>query len=346
MIQTDAAINPGNSGGPLMYKNKVIGICTASECDTEAIGLAVPIHQIVRFFRHWGDFSNELMRMPSWGLNATILTEDYLNYHNIGEMQGVLVEKTVKNQACDIAGLEPKDIILGINNSTGRYNIDCDGLVTVEWTDKKVPITNNEFIMSLDPKTIQFSVYKHKTKKRVIVSVEPMVISFQTREKWHAWEDISYSMFGGAVFMDLSINHMEPEDEDEEPPIPFDRCVHVTNHIKKTMNMESIVICTHIPGQTYLETQRCLQPYDVIKKINKTKIKSVEHFTQVIQRLARNIESNPHVLIETERTDVYVDLKKIAAQELLLAGKFEDQVFLTNLGRGRKRKRRVLLNMC
>ena len=83
----------------------------------------------------------------------------------------------------------------------------------------------------------------------------------------------------------------------------------------------------------------------MIKKINKTKIKDIEHFTQVIQRLARNIESSPYALIETERTDVYVDLKKIAAQELLLAEKFEDQVFLTNIARGRKRKRRVLVNM-
>jgi hypothetical protein len=85
----------------------------------------------------------------------------------------------------------------------------------------------------------------------------------------------------------------------------------------------------------------------VIKKINKTKIKDVEHFTQVIQRLARNIESSPYALIETERTDVYVDLRKIAAQEMLMVEKFEDQVFLTNIakGRKRKRKRRVLVNM-
>jgi len=291
------------------------------------------------------NFENDLMRMPSWVLNATILTQDYLKYHDIGEMQGVLVEKTVKDQACDLAGLDPKDIILGINNSTGRYNIDCDGLVKVEWTDKRVPITNNEFIMSLDPETIQFSVYKHKTKKRVIVNVRPVVIPFQTREKWHAWEDIPYSMFGGAVFMDLAMNHMEPEDEDEEPPIPFDRCVHITNHVKKTMNMETLVICTHIPGQTYLETQRCLQPYDVIKRVNKTKIKNVDHFTSVIEKLARNIESSPYIIIETERTDLYLDLKKIAAQEMLLAEKFSEQAFLTKISRGRKRKRRVLLNI-
>lgn len=77
MIQLNISLNGGNSGGPLMHKNKVIGICTASEAETEAIGLAVPICQIIRFFKYWGDFSQELMRMPSWGLNPTILTEDY-----------------------------------------------------------------------------------------------------------------------------------------------------------------------------------------------------------------------------------------------------------------------------
>ncbi len=345
MIQLNISLNGGNSGGPLMYKNKVIGICTASESDTEAIGLAVPIYQIIRFFRHWGNFDHELMWMPSWGLHATILTEDYLKYHGIDDMQGVLVDKTVPGQACDNAGLENNDIILGINNSTGRYNIDYDGLVKVDWTDKRVPLTNNEFIMSLDPETIVFSVYKHKTKKKVNIKVRPVVIPFETREKWHQWESIEYTTFGGAVFMDLTMNHMEPEDEDEEPPVPFDRCVYITNQIKKTMNMESIVICTHIPGQTYLETQRSLEPYDIIKKVNKTKVKNLPHFNQLIKKLANNIESNQYALIETERTNVYVDLKKIAAQELMLIEKFPEQTFITNISRKRKRTPRVLVNI-
>ena len=35
MIQLNISLNGGNSGGPLLYKNKVIGICTASEADTD-----------------------------------------------------------------------------------------------------------------------------------------------------------------------------------------------------------------------------------------------------------------------------------------------------------------------
>ena len=36
MIQINISLNGGNSGGPLMHNHKVIGICTASEADTEA----------------------------------------------------------------------------------------------------------------------------------------------------------------------------------------------------------------------------------------------------------------------------------------------------------------------
>lgn len=345
MIQLNISLNGGNSGGPLLHKNKVIGICTASEADTEAIGLAVPICQIIRFFRYWGDFSNELMRMPSWGLHAGILTEDYLKYHNLDHKQGVLVQKVVEDQACDRVGLKPKDIIMGINNSTGRYNIDSDGLVQVDWTDKKVPLTNNEFIMSLDPKSIELVVYKHRSKKTVKLKTLPTVIPFQTREKWHHWEEINYTLFGGAVFMDFCMNHMEQDEEDEEPTVPFSKCVYITNYIKETMNMQNIVVCTHIPGQTYLDTQRSLHIFDVIKKINKTKIKNVKHMEELIRDLALNMEGQQYIMIETHRGEVYVDLQKIALQETLLASKFDEQVFLSNIGKTRTRKRRKLHNV-
>ena len=96
-----------------------------------------------------------------------------------------------------------------------------------------------------------------------------------------------------------------------------------------------IVVCTHIPGQTYLESQRSLMPYDIVKKVNRTKIRNITHFTEVLQGLAESIEENQYILLETERTNVYLDLKKIAAQEVLLQEKFQDQIFAAP----RKRRR-------
>ena len=57
MIQLNISFNGGNSGGPLFFKNKVIGICTASISDSEALGLAMPINQIIRF-SNYGQYKN------------------------------------------------------------------------------------------------------------------------------------------------------------------------------------------------------------------------------------------------------------------------------------------------
>ena len=334
MIQLNISFNGGISGSPLLHKNKVIGICTASEAEAEAIGLAVPIQQVLRFFRNWATYDDPLMRIPSWGIEGETLTKDYLRYHNMDDIQGVLVKGTVPG----LKGLEKRDIILGVN-SDKRYNIDCDGLVKVDWTDKRVPISNNEFILSLNPENISLSVYKHRTKKRVNVSIKPEVINFKTYEKHHAWEEIPYCTFAGSVWMDLSMNHLEEEDEDEEPTVSADQSIPLAVAVKESMHMKSIVVCTHIPGQTYISNQRKLRPFDMLLKINKTKIKDVNHMQEVLVDLAKNIGTNRYVMFEMKRGKVYFDLERVIQQEKALEEKFDEQIMLTNATRKRKRKR-------
>lgn len=345
-LQLNLSLNGGNSGGPLMHKNKVIGICTASEAEAEAIGLAVPINQILCFFRNWADFTKELLKIPSWGIQMEILTDEYLRYHKVtrNSIQGVLVDKVIKKQAGDKAGLKSNDIIVGIHDSKNRYNVDYDGLVAVDWTDKRVPITDTEFILSLDPKTVEMSVYKHSKKKRETVKICPTVIDFKTDEKYHCWEEIPYAMFGGSVWMNLAVNHME-EDEDEESLVPPQQSIPLANEVKRSMNMETIVVCTHIPGQTYLETQRVLKHFDILKKINGVKIKDVDHMKQLIVNLAKNMESNDHALFELNRCKMYVDLRQITLQEVALAEKFPEPLFTSSIKVKRSRKRRRVYNV-
>lgn len=339
MLQCNLSLNGGNSGGPLMHKNKVIGINTASEADTEAIGLAVPIHQILRFFRHWGDFEHGLMKIPSWGLNLSTLTEEYLHYHGIEEgVQGVLVDSVLKNHSIDNAGVKKDDIIVGLRNSTGSYNIDFDGLVSVGWTEKRVPISDCEFIISLDPATIELTIFRPSINKKIQLNVKPSVIHFKTDEKYHCWENIPYTMFGGTVWMNLSINHLE-EDDDEEGTVPPGQSVPLAAKVKKTMNMESLVVCTHIPGQSYLETQRILKPYDILNKINGEKVEDVEHMKTLIVKLAKNLDQKPYALFELERCKLYIDLNAIALQEVVMMNKFPEPLFVKNMKRSRKRTR-------
>ena len=51
-IQIDAPINEGNSGGPLLNDNgEVLGVNTLKMTDSEGIGLAIPIEEVILYLR-------------------------------------------------------------------------------------------------------------------------------------------------------------------------------------------------------------------------------------------------------------------------------------------------------
>jgi len=124
------SFNGGNSGGPLLLDGKVIGICTATVSDSEALGLAGPIYQIVRFFRHYANYTyNPLLLTPSWGIDTIPTTRDYLECNGIDpSIQGCRLSKILEDGAMGKASLRERDILMGITttNDKGRamrYNI-------------------------------------------------------------------------------------------------------------------------------------------------------------------------------------------------------------------------------
>ena len=119
-----------------MMGGKVIGICTATVTDSEALGLAGPIFQIVRFFRYYANYNgtSPLLLTPSWGIDTIPTTMDYLEYHGIEtSIQGCRLSKILNAGAMGTSGLRERDILMGItsvdeDNQTKRYNIgtyDC-----------------------------------------------------------------------------------------------------------------------------------------------------------------------------------------------------------------------------
>ncbi|MGL4738764.1 MAG: S1C family serine protease [Cellulosilyticaceae bacterium] len=110
LIQTDAAINPGNSGGALVGPNgEVIGINTIKLVDSqiEGMGFAIPINDvkpIVSELMEKGRISR-----PSLGIKGYDMTES-LGIYDIPV--GVMVVEVVPGSSAELAGLQPKDIIL------------------------------------------------------------------------------------------------------------------------------------------------------------------------------------------------------------------------------------------
>ena len=120
MIQTDAAINPGNSGGPLfnMY-GEVIGITTAkysgptgSGATIEGIGFAIPIDDVEPLIKDLIDFGY----VTGAYMAVTVQDTDSESAAMFGIPTGAYIVTVEKDGAADRAGIQPKDIVIGLDD--------------------------------------------------------------------------------------------------------------------------------------------------------------------------------------------------------------------------------------
>lgn len=114
LIQTDAAINPGNSGGALVNsQGEVIGINSAKLVITgvEGMGFAIPVNTakpIINELIEKGYISRPYLGI--WGANIDERTSQANNLP-----QGIFVQELVAGGPAQKAGMQPQDIIVGIN---------------------------------------------------------------------------------------------------------------------------------------------------------------------------------------------------------------------------------------
>ena len=121
MIQTDAAINPGNSGGPLfnMY-GEVIGITTAKYSGTtgsgatiEGIGFAIPIDDVEPLINDLIDYGY----VTGAYMAVTVQDMDSASAEMYGLPTGAYIVTVEKDGAADRAGIQPKDIVIGLDDN-------------------------------------------------------------------------------------------------------------------------------------------------------------------------------------------------------------------------------------
>ena len=115
-IQTDASINPGNSGGPLFnLRGQVIGINTAINPAGQGIGFAIPIDalkdvlpQLVATGRVQRGRLGVLIQPVDAGLAKAL---------GLPQASGALVSDVEPGSPAARAGLEPGDVIVGVEGT-------------------------------------------------------------------------------------------------------------------------------------------------------------------------------------------------------------------------------------
>jgi len=117
-IQTDAAVNPGNSGGALVDTDgKLIGINTAIATRTgmfQGYSFAIPVNLVSRIV-------DDIIRTGSFqraflGVEISELSGEYAGELGVAITQGVVVEKLIDGGSAQYAGLQPKDIIVQVDD--------------------------------------------------------------------------------------------------------------------------------------------------------------------------------------------------------------------------------------
>ncbi|MEE8432152.1 MAG: DegQ family serine endoprotease [Candidatus Desulfatibia sp.] len=113
-IQTDASINPGNSGGPLLnMQGEVIGINTAIIASGQGIGFAIPVNLakgVIDQLRESGEVTRGWL-----GVGIQDLSPEVAEYYGMEEKKGALVTEVFPGDPADLAGIEPRDVIVAVN---------------------------------------------------------------------------------------------------------------------------------------------------------------------------------------------------------------------------------------
>jgi Do/DeqQ family serine protease len=119
-IQTDASINPGNSGGALInLRGELVGMNSAISTPSGGnvgIGFAIPSsmarYVMDQLIRH-GE-----VRRGTLGMFVQDLTAELAGAFDVAAGEGVLVSEIAVGSAADSAGLQPGDVITGLDGQT------------------------------------------------------------------------------------------------------------------------------------------------------------------------------------------------------------------------------------
>lgn len=125
VIQTDAAINPGNSGGPLVnIHGDVIGINSSKIVapNFEGMGFAIPanaVRAIAQEIMQTGHASHPALGISGYSLSS--LPQQW--WPDVPVDYGVFV-RSVGSASVKQAGLQPQDVIVGIDGKTVKNMAD------------------------------------------------------------------------------------------------------------------------------------------------------------------------------------------------------------------------------
>ncbi len=274
-VQIDAAINPGNSGGPAIIGNKIIGVAMQTMTQADNIGYVIPVPVINHFFKDVEDGSYD--GFPSAGFSyQTIRNNAFSAKFNIpSEQTGVMITSIAfGSPAAEV--FEPGDILIKIDGRSiaGDGTVDfrsgsrtrLDYMVNRRQVGETIPLDIiRDGIVSTVSMTLNTTLHDLTVVPNKIYDTPPQ-----------------YFIFGGTVFMPLSLNYLESWGYDWylnavdylTYPFLFDNW--------RAENREEIVVLTFMLPAEVNTGYESLQN-EIIETVNGIQVKSFSQFVELVE---------------------------------------------------------------
>ena len=201
-VQIDAAINPGNSGGPAIIGNKIIGVAMQALNQADNIGYVIPVPVIRHFFDDIEDGNYD--GYPSAGFSYQIIRNNaFSDRFGLDQDQaGVMITQLASGSpAAEV--LVPGDVLMMID---GR-SIAGDGTVELRSGSRTTLdyMVNRRQIGEIIPLEIVRDGIEQTVEMTLRTTLNDLaVISNKIYDT-----PPEYFIFGGAVFMPLTLNYLE-----------------------------------------------------------------------------------------------------------------------------------------
>ena len=282
-LQIDVPISGGNSGGPLVYKNKVIGLCASSLVGLKAqnINFAVPIE--LYYIIKDQLLKNTYVRSSYLGIIYNYSTCDLLSLvtnTNGKYKSGVFIIECFENSPMYNAGIRKNTILTTING----MNIDNKG----QLLDKKINqiLTLSEYQDYIKIGTsVNIEYIKDLKKHSKVFKYIPFY--YTIRQKFPLYERVDFEIIEGLVFMDLCLNHLNIY-----PTISL-RFQKYSNRMKN-----KVIISGILPG-SYFSINNLIQGGMLIKNINDIEVNTIDELRKVLKKPIIS-SGNKYIKIETE----------------------------------------------
>ncbi|MCD4707861.1 MAG: trypsin-like peptidase domain-containing protein [Candidatus Sabulitectum sp.] len=201
-VQIDAAINPGNSGGPAIIDNKIIGVAMQTITQADNIGYVIPVPVIEHFFEDMEDGSYN--GFPSAGFSyQTIRNDAFSTRFGIEQEQtGVMVTKLAFDSPAGEV-LVIGDILMVIDGKS----VAGDGTVELRSGSR----TRLDYMVNRRQigETIPLEIIRDGVQQSVEMTLNTTLHDLSVVHNKIYDTPPKYFIFGGAVFMPLSLNYLE-----------------------------------------------------------------------------------------------------------------------------------------